>query len=107
MILELAVSALVLAGAGFALLGSIGLARFPDLLTRLHGPSKATTLGIGALLLASMVWFSSRGDGVSLHELLITLFLVITTPVSALFIAKAGRRADRTAGTHPPPPPHP
>ncbi|MFN7277369.1 MAG: monovalent cation/H(+) antiporter subunit G, partial [Betaproteobacteria bacterium] len=61
----------------------------------------------GALLLASMVWFSGRGDGVSLHELLITLFLVITTPVSALFIAKAGRRADHTAGTHPPPPPRP
>ncbi len=92
MILDATVSILVLLGAGFALLGSIGLARFPDLLTRLHGPSKATTLGIGALLLASIVWFSGSGGGASVHELLITLFLVITTPVSAMFIAKAARR---------------
>lgn len=92
MILDATVSILVLLGAGFALLGSIGLARFPDLLTRLHGPSKATTLGIGGLLLASILWFSARGGDASVHELLVTLFLVITAPVSAMFIAKAARR---------------
>lgn len=104
MILDLTVSALVLLGAAFALLGSIGLARFPDLLTRLHGPSKATSLGIGGLLLASMVWFSARGGGASIHELLITLFLVITAPVSALFIAKAGRRTHAPGAADPPAP---
>jgi multicomponent K+:H+ antiporter subunit G len=86
------VSILVLVGAAFALLGSLGLARFPDLLTRLHGPSKATTLGVGGLLLASIVFFSARGAGLSLHELLITLFISITTPVSAQFVALAARR---------------
>ena len=90
---ETIVAVLVLIGAGFALLGSIGLARFPDLLTRLHGPSKATTLGIGSLLLASMVCFSAEG-AMSLHELVITLFLVITTPVGAQFIARAAMRRD-------------
>ena len=88
---ETIVAVLVLIGAGFALLGSIGLARFPDLLTRLHGPSKATTLGIGSLLLASMVCFSTEGT-LSVHELVITLFLVITTPVGAQFIARAAMR---------------
>ena len=87
------VAVLVLTGAGFALLGSIGLARFPDLLTRLHGPSKATTLGIGSLLLASMVCFSTEGT-LSVHELVITLFLVITTPVGAQFIARSAMRRD-------------
>ncbi len=90
---EMIVAALVLVGAGFALLGSIGLARFPDLLTRLHGPSKATTLGIGSLLLASMVCFGAEGT-LSVRELVIMLFLVITTPVGAQFIARAAMRRD-------------
>lgn len=92
-IVDVIVSFLVLAGAGFALLSSIGLARFPDLLTRLHGPSKATTLGIGSLLLASMVAFSHDG-ALSVHELVITMFLVITTPVGAQFLARAALRRD-------------
>ena len=102
MIVDGVVSVLVLLGAGFALLGSLGLARFPDLLTRLHGPSKATTLGIGGLLLGSIVWFSAHGGAASVHELLITLFLVITTPVSAMFIAKAAREAGAQHSTNPP-----
>jgi len=62
--------------------------RLPDFYTRLHGPTKATTLGLGALLIASMIYFSSRGE-VSLHELLVTLFLFMTAPVSAHLLAKA------------------
>ena len=95
---DIIVAVLVLTGATFALLGSIGLARFPDLLTRLHGPSKATTLGIGGLLLAAMVSFSASGE-LSLHELMITLFIVITTPVGAQFIARAAMRRDGTSPT--------
>jgi len=103
LIVDLLVSILVLVGAAFALLGSIGLARFPDTLTRLHGPSKATTLGVGGLLLASIVFFSTRGEGLSLHELLITLFIAITTPVSAQFVALAARRARTPSNTTPGP----
>jgi multicomponent K+:H+ antiporter subunit G len=55
---ESAVAVLILLGALFVLLGSIGLARLPDFLTRLHGPTKATTLGVGAMLLASAIFFS-------------------------------------------------
>ncbi|MCW5625111.1 MAG: Na+/H+ antiporter subunit G [Burkholderiales bacterium] len=88
LVVEAVVALLILFGAAFALLGSIALTRFPDLLTRLHGPSKATTLGIGSVLVASIVYFSMRGS-FSAHELLITIFLMITTPVSAQFIAKA------------------
>jgi multicomponent K+:H+ antiporter subunit G len=81
-------AALLLLGAGFALLGSIGLARLPDIYTRLHGPTKATTLGIGGILLGSMLFFSLR-QGLSLHELLVSLFLFLTAPVSAHLIARA------------------
>ena len=87
-LLDLLTAALLLLGAAFALMGSIGLARFPDIYTRLHGPTKATTLGVGAILLGSILFFSSRG-ALSLHELLVSLFLFITAPVSAHLIAHA------------------
>jgi len=86
--LDIIISVFLILGAGFALVGSIGLARLPDFYTRLHGPTKATTLGVGALLIASMIYFSGRGE-VSLHELLVTMFLFMTAPVSAHLLAKA------------------
>jgi len=86
---DLVIAAFIVIGAVFTLIGSIGLARFPDFYTRLHGPTKATTLGAGALMLASMVHFSTSGDGVNLHELLIILFLFLTAPVSAHLVARA------------------
>lgn len=79
----------LLLGAGFSLIGSIGLVRLPDFFSRLHGPAKTVTLGVGGTLLASMLYFSARGPGVSMHELLIAVFLFITTPVSTHLMAKA------------------
>jgi multicomponent K+:H+ antiporter subunit G len=87
--LEYLLSFLILAGAIFTFIGSLGLARLHDFYTRLHGPTKATTLGVGCLLIASSVYFSHQGNGLSLHEILITLFLFITAPVSAHLLAKA------------------
>lgn len=89
LIAEYAMVILLLTGGFFSLAGAIGLARLPDFYTRLHGPTKATTVGIGAIVIASMVFFSSRGEGVAVSELLITLFLFITAPISANFLAKA------------------
>ncbi len=88
-VIESAVSLLILVGAAFALLGSIGLARLPDFFTRLHGPTKATTLGVGAMTLASALFFSAAGPGLSLHELAVLVFLFITAPVTAHVLAKA------------------
>lgn len=87
-------SILILAGAIFTFIGSLGLARLHDFYTRLHGPTKATTLGVGCLLVASSIYFSHQGNGVSLHEVLITLFLFITAPVSAHLLAKAALHLD-------------
>lgn len=86
---EIILSALVLIGAVFTFLGSLGLVRFPDFYTRLHTPTKATTLGVGCLLVASSVFFSVTGEALSLHEILVTLFLFITAPISAHLLAKA------------------
>jgi multicomponent K+:H+ antiporter subunit G len=87
-VLDILTAALLLLGGGFALVGSIGLARLPDIFTRLHGPTKATTLGVGGVLLGSILFFSTR-QGLSLHELLVSVFLVLTAPVSAHLIARA------------------
>jgi multicomponent K+:H+ antiporter subunit G len=87
--LETAVAFLLLMGGSFALIGSWGLARLPSLMTRLHGPTKATTLGVGSCLIASMIYFPATGSSFTAHELLITLFLFITAPISANLIAKA------------------
>lgn len=87
--LEILLSFLVLAGAAFTFIGSLGLYRLRDFYTRLHGPTKATTLGVGCLLIASAIFFSNTGEGFSLHEILVTLFLFITAPISAHLLAKA------------------
>src|SRR5680860_30618 len=89
MLIEITVSLLLLFGASLSLIGSIGLVRLPDFFSRLHGPAKTVTLGVGGVLLASMLYFSARDPGISPHELLILLFLFITTPVSAHLMAKA------------------
>lgn len=88
-IIEALVSFLILMGATFTLIGSIGLVRLRDFYTRLHGPTKATTLGVGSIILASLVFFTAKTGVLSVHEVLITLFLFITAPVSAHLLAKA------------------
>ena len=88
-LLEGLVSLLILAGAFFTLAGSIGLVRFPDFFLRLHGPTKATTLGVGSLLLASAMFFSWHEGQIRFPEVLIMLFLFMTAPVSAHLLAKA------------------
>lgn len=87
--LDLLLSLLILTGAAFTFLGSLSLVRLPDFYTRLHGPTKATTLGVGSLLIASALYFSTHGPSLSLHEALVTLFLFITAPVSAQMLARA------------------
>lgn len=101
-IFEWATAALLVIGVLFALIGSWGLAKFDDFFKRLHGPSKATTLGVGCVLLASMLWHASQGHA-SGHELLITLFLFLTAPVSAHLLVKAAMKLK--PGSRPPPPP--
>lgn len=79
---------LVIAGI-FGLVGSYGLIKLPDPMTRLHAPTKATTLGVGGVLIASMLYFIFAKGQFSFHELMITLFLFLTAPITAHFLAKA------------------
>ena len=85
---ELLISLLILAGAGFALMGAVGLARMPDFFMRVHLPTAGTTLGVGCTLIASVLYFSWQQQALSVHEFLISLFLFITAPVSSHMMAK-------------------
>ena len=100
---DVLLSLLILAGAGFTFLGSLGLVRLPDFYTRLHGPTKATTIGVGSLLIASMIHFSTQEAGLSFHEVLVTLFLFITAPVSAHLLSKAALHLRTRSLSEPPP----
>ena len=82
------VAILLVGGAAFALIGSYGLAKLSDFYKRLHGPTKATTLGVGGVLLASCLFFMSAGRG-GTEQILVALFLFITAPVSAHLLVKA------------------
>ncbi len=88
-LLELTIALLLLIGAVVALIGSFGLAKLPDFYMRLHGPTKASTLGVGCVLIGSLLYFSHQQEGVSVHEALVALFLFATAPVSAHMLAKA------------------
>ena len=92
----------LLIGSGFIVVGSVGLLKFNDPMTRLHAPTKVGTLGIGMLLLASMLNAVAQGDP-SIHELLIMAFLFVTAPISANFIAKVS--IHRSTCETPPSPP--
>lgn len=86
---EYVIVALLVMSGVFGIVGSVGLLKLPDTMARLHAPTKATTLGVGGVLIASMA-YAWAGEGVlSWHELIITLFLFITAPITANFIAKA------------------
>ena len=85
---ETAISALIVIGAFFLLVGSYALVKLPDTMRRLHGPTKPATLGIGGLLIASMLYFLLAHGHLSFHELLIAVFLFLTAPVTALMVAK-------------------
>lgn len=99
---EILFVAMLAVGCFFTLVGSLGLYRLSDVLRRLHGPTKATTLGVGGVLLASMLHHAWISEVYSLRELLITVFLFLTAPVSAHLLAKAALALD--PALRPPPP---
>ena len=99
---EIAISLFLVIAGIFGLVGSYGLMKLPNPITRLHAPTKATTLGVGGVLIASMLNALASHGVVSLHELLITLFLFLTAPITAHFIAKVHLHHNVRRGELPP-----
>ena len=91
-------------GAAITLLGAIGLVRFETFYQRVHAPTLGTTWGAGAILIASMIFFSTTQSRPVLHEILIAVFVIVTTPVTLMLLARAAFYRDRTEsnGAFPP-----
>lgn len=86
---QILLSALLLFGCFFILVGALGLVRLSDFFKRLHAPTKASTLGVGCVLVCSVAYHIFLGEDPQPRELLITVFLFITAPISAHMMAKA------------------
>ncbi|MBB5878326.1 Na+/H+ antiporter subunit G [Xanthomonas sp. 3498] len=87
--LQVGLSLLLIVGCFFILVGALGLVKLSDFFKRLHAPTKASTLGVGCVLLASVGYHLFLGQDPQPRELLITAFLFITAPISAHMMAKA------------------
>ena len=102
--LALVVGLLSLAGALLTLVGCIGLARFESFYERIHAPTLGTSFGTVAVLLASILYFSVSGQRPAIHEVLLLVFVSVTTPVTLMLLARAALYRDRAErnGTVPP-----
>ena len=94
----IAVALLVLGGAAMALIGSIGLLRFDNFYNRLHPPTLGTSSGTVLICAASILCFSILGTRLSVHEVLVVLFMTVTTPVTFMLLARAALYRDRIEG---------
>ena len=79
----------VLVGAGLTLVGCVGLLRLESFYRRVHAPTLGTTLGAGGILIGSMICFSALETRPVLHEILIALFVTVTTPVTLILLVRA------------------
>jgi multicomponent K+:H+ antiporter subunit G len=83
------VAFLLVLGGLITVIGALGLARLQSFYQRIHGPAITITLGAGCMLLASMVYFTVAQSRLVIHEVLISLFVLMTAPVVAMLIMRA------------------
>ncbi|WP_417728621.1 Na+/H+ antiporter subunit G [Roseovarius sp.] len=102
MVVEILISVCLVISGVFGLVGSFGMIKLPDPMMRLHAPTKATTLGVGGALAASMLYFYFVVGQFSFHELMIVLFLFLTAPITGHFIAKTHLHLQHKASDLPP-----
>jgi len=91
----IAVAFFLLVGATLALIGAIGFVRLPTFYERIHAPTLGTSWGIGGIMLASMIFFSVAASRVAVHEILIGIFVTVTTPITFMLLARAALHRDR------------
>jgi multicomponent K+:H+ antiporter subunit G len=91
----LLVAFFLVVGSGLTLTGAIGVLRLKTFYERMHAPTLGTTWGAGGILIASMICFSVLESRPVLHELLITAFVLVTTPVTLMLLARAALYRDR------------
>lgn len=89
------VGLLALAGAALSFLGAVGLCSFKTFYERVHAPTLGATLGMALIVAASILFFTLVEGRFMPRELLIGLFLTVTTPVTLILLARAALFRDR------------
>lgn len=102
--LAVPVALLLLAGSGLTLLGALGFVRLGSFYERLHAPTLGTSWGAAAILIASMLLGSWAEGRAVLHEVVLGVFVMITTPVTLMLLGRAALRRDRVEGREAVPP---
>ncbi len=92
------VTGLAVAGSGLSLIGTIGMVQLRTFYDRVHAPTLGATLGMALVLAASVVYFTTIERRFMPREILIGLFLTVTTPVTLILLARAALFRDRTEG---------
>jgi len=88
----------LIAGGLIILIGTLGLLRLPGFYQRIHGPAVTITFGAGSILIASMLFFSGLQSRPVIHELLITVFVFLTAPITSMLIMRAAVYRDLREG---------
>ena len=96
--LAIVVSVMVVLGALLTMAGCFGLVRLKSFYLRIHGPTMGTSMGGGLILLASALYFTVTRERLVVHELVIFLFVTLTTPVTLMLLARATLFRDRIEG---------
>jgi len=104
MIVDAVVALLLLLSGGLVVSGALGLWRLPSLFLRLHAPAVASTLGVWAVALASVVYFTADAGRLTVHVWVVAILLSITTPVTTVLLARAALFRGRQAAEPLPPP---
>src|SRR5688572_15479887 len=87
---------LLIAGAAITLVGALGLLRLETFYQRVHAPTLGTTLGTACVAVASIIYFSALGSRPVIHELLIVIFITVTTPISLIVVVRASVLRDES-----------
>lgn len=90
---DVVASVLLLAGSLLTLAAAVGIVRFPDLLTRSHTAAKPQVLGLILLLLGLALRL--RNTDVLWVLVLVALFQMLTSPVAAHMVSRAGFRTGK------------
>lgn len=97
--LAIIAAAFFVIGAGLTLLGTIGLARFASFYQRIHAPTLGTSWGTGGMVMGSMIIFTAASGRPVLHDLLIGIFVTLTTPITLMMLGRSALYRDRSEGS--------
>ena len=92
------VALLLVAGSTLTLLGAFGLVHLKSFYDRIHAPTLGTSWGTAAILLASILAYSWVQERLVMHEIVVGVCVMVTTPVTTMLLGRAALHRDRKEG---------